>query len=364
MSTTTTTTSTSASTLVSTTSIQQQVGTVLNNNISNSQYNLGNFVTNVNILPFLPSTTIMFSATGLKPNTRLYAYFGGVAVSAWCAPVLTGYAQDTLADLSKAAVYGTALYSDAYGNCIGIFRIPENTFQSQQNIFELNDVSNLTQGADAITTQCDGTFYGSTLSVASGASLLNTRQTVLSSTEVTQQQTVQGLVASSNPAPTQTISPPTSSTFAGGGSGGSGGTIICTALYELGLMNKDLYEADAKFGKYMEYNEPEIYNGYLAWAHKVVSWLNGFTPNVFFWITNKEKRKKAELAFIKKATLKIVMPWAHTMANTIDNSYSKNKTGERLMAIGSHFCKFIDKYDIDINEKLLFVIFYIIYLLV
>lgn len=184
---------TTTQTLAVTSSVQQQIGTQLTNSVSNQLLNLGNFVTNVSILPFIPSATIQFNAVGMKPNTRLYAYFNNVPVSAWCAPILPGYDPSTLAGQQLAQPFGTPLYSDSNGNVSGIFRIPPNTFQSQQITFELNDISDLSQGSDAITTQADGTYYGSTLSVASGASLLNTRQTVLSSTQVSQQQTVQGL---------------------------------------------------------------------------------------------------------------------------------------------------------------------------
>ena len=168
---------TTTSTLQTTSSVQQQLGKQLTNSVSNQTLNLGTFVTNVSILPFIPSATIQFAATGMKPNTRLYAYFGNVPVSAWCSPNVNSN-------------LGTPLYSDSSGNCNGYFVIPANTFQSQQITFELNDISDLIQGANAITTQADGVYYGSTLAVSSGSSLLNTRNTVISSTEVSQQQTI------------------------------------------------------------------------------------------------------------------------------------------------------------------------------
>lgn len=184
---------TTTQTLQTTRSLLQQVGTQLQNSVYNQQYNLGNFVTNISILPFLPSTTIQFDAFGLKPNTRLYAYFGNVPVSSYCAPRLNGYNLDSVDGSQLTNALGTPLFSDAQGRCRGIFRIPANTFKSQEITFRLTDINDLSQGESAVTTEADGTFYGSTLSVAKGQSLLNTRQTVVSSVEVTQQKVVEGL---------------------------------------------------------------------------------------------------------------------------------------------------------------------------
>lgn len=214
--------STTTSVLQSTSTIQQQVGTQLNNAVSTQQYNLGNFVTNISILPYIPTATIQFAGTGLKPNTRLYAYFGGVPVSAWCSP-------------AAGIALGTALFSDVNGNCNGFFTIPPNKFQSQEITFELNDISNLTQGSDAITTQADGVYYGSTLSVASGSSLLNTRTTVLSAVEVTNQQIISGSTSSSNtvvkfiPNPSVKYPPPVNGSCSGScsSSGYCGVSILC-----------------------------------------------------------------------------------------------------------------------------------------
>lgn len=179
-------------TLQTSSSVLRQVGTQLNNTDISRQLNLGNFVTNVSILPYIPSATIRFDAHGLKPNTRLYAYFDNVPVSAWCAPILPGYGNQSIEALSQTSVLGTPLYSDAYGNCSGVFRIPPNVFRSQEITFQLTDIDDLSRGEGAKTTEADGVYYGSTLSVAKGQSLLNTRDTVISTSTVEQQKIVEG----------------------------------------------------------------------------------------------------------------------------------------------------------------------------
>lgn len=221
---------TTTQTLQTTQSVLQQVGTQLQNQTSNQQYNLGNFVTNVSILPYIPSATIQFDGYGLKPNTRLYAYFGNVPVSGWCAPRLTNYSTGSVDGLQQTNALGTPLYSDTYGMCSGIFRIPPNTFNSQEIIFKLVDISDLSQGEDAITTEADATYYGSTLSVANGQSLLNTRQTVVSSTEVTQQQAAQGLAVATQV--TQSFIPDPPAPYYGGSDCNCGGCFITTATVD------------------------------------------------------------------------------------------------------------------------------------
>ena len=232
-------TTTTTQTLQTTQSLVNQLGTQLSNQVYNQQYNLGNFVTSVGILPFIPPNTIKFTAAGLKPNTRLYAYFSNVPVSAWCAPIKPGYSQDTIDDSQKCYPFGTPLYSDDQGRCVGIFSLPANTFASQDNIFELNDISDLSQGQSDIETQADGVWHGSTLTVAQGSTLLNTRQTVLSSTEVTQQQTVQGLAVATQV--TQSYVPDPVYSGTGGGSG-CGCCVIgrchsSTVTSQLGIVN-------------------------------------------------------------------------------------------------------------------------------
>jgi len=332
---------TTTQTLAVTSSVQQQIGTQLTNSVSNQLLNLGNFVTNVSILPFIPSATIQFNAVGMKPNTRLYAYFNNVPVSAWCAPILPGYDPSTLAGSQLCTPFGTPLYSDSNGNVSGIFRIPANTFQSQQITFELNDISDLSQGSSAITTQADGVYYGSTLSVASGASLLNTRQTVLSSTQVTQQQTVQGLAVAT--AVTQQYIPDPTPPTSGGGDNCGCGSIICTKLYELGLMDEDTYKADQEFGEYLRSYDPDTYWGYIKWASIVVDWMSGNTPDVMFWIKDLEKRRAKELELTLKITHRIATPWAQHMQFLMGKREKDNKVGKLIMNVGKPISKIIYK---------------------
>ena len=63
----------------------------------------GDRVTNIEIVPWIRRSQINFNVTGLKPNTRVYAFFDGVDVNPDCKPILGSATNTTLtANLAKA----------------------------------------------------------------------------------------------------------------------------------------------------------------------------------------------------------------------------------------------------------------------
>jgi|GEM_PF-1981890 len=56
----------------------------------------------------------------------------------------------------------------------------------------------------------------------------------------------------------------------GNGAGNAGGTVICTELYRQGLIEKDVYRADQRFGLRLMRNDPDVITGYQFWAKPVV----------------------------------------------------------------------------------------------
>jgi len=71
---------------------------------------LGDRVTSVAFVSFIRSKDITFTGSGLRPNTRVYPFFDEVDVSDYVTP--TG------------STAGAALTTDANGNCLGVFSIP------------------------------------------------------------------------------------------------------------------------------------------------------------------------------------------------------------------------------------------------
>jgi hypothetical protein len=113
-----------------------------------------------------------------------------------------------------------------------------------------------------------------------------------------------------------------------GGGGGGGGKIICTKLYELGLMSRDIYLADQAFGAELVKRSPDIYNGYRAWAEIVVDWMDGGAGE-----------------FIKSwATMwaqDIATPWAEHMAYKMGALDKDNLTGGIIASVGVPICKLV-----------------------
>lgn len=318
--------------VTTTTTRQQRSGIDLSTYTTQNQYNLGTFVTDVSLLPYIKSIAIKFAAVGLKPNTKVYAYFDDVPVSGWVSQTDSSYA--------NPVPWGTQIVTDAYGRAFGYFVIPPNTFKSQELIFKLTDINDLTIGRDAATTEATGTFYGSNISIAKGSSVLRTREAVVNYSEVRDFQTITDVdrtVTTTRqyiPAP-----PPPPQQYHGCGCG----SIICTKLYEMGLMDENIYKADEAFGHFLRETDPEVYEGYLAWAQNVVRWLDGDTPDVMFWIRDPEKRREVEQYLTTKITYTIATPWAEHMAYLMGYREKDNLAGKIIMGIGKPISRLVNK---------------------
>jgi len=208
---------------------QSRTGTALGiTQTSNTELNLGTFVTDISIKPYIKPKLIFFTARGLKPNTIVYPYFNNTRVSNYCVKYYryTGAANTIstinntkfdnggilLFQLKQAAAngilvdtyytangnsWGSSLVVGSDGTLNGLFSIPRNTFKIGEPQFRLTDISDLKQGESAISTDASAIYTASGLSVSTARSILNTREARLSQTEVTDNQTIQqnGVIA-------------------------------------------------------------------------------------------------------------------------------------------------------------------------
>lgn len=144
--------------------------------------NLGKYIADVSVQPYMKSRNIAFIARNLKPNTRIYAYFDDTAVSSSCAPAqLNTDLGATLTEIRNAATasgspenvckrtgaYGDPLVTDQYGTLYGIFRIPEGTFRVGDRQLQLLDSDSIITGNDAALTRASAVFTASNISVSS-----------------------------------------------------------------------------------------------------------------------------------------------------------------------------------------------------
>jgi len=107
-----------------------------------NQYQIGNMVTNIAMTQFIRSRTLIFSAVGLKPFTRVYPFFDGKTADAGVTP--TG------------GTLGGALTTDAAGSVSGTFAITLGAYYTGSNILLLTDNINGTRTAES--TGCQTTY--------------------------------------------------------------------------------------------------------------------------------------------------------------------------------------------------------------
>lgn len=159
--------------------------------ITNS-VDLGKFVSDVSVQPYMKSRIVSFVARNLKPNSNIYAFFDDVAVSEHCAPAILNESLGSNNIVQCATVaaqsghpegvllrnddWGTQLVTDSNGVLYGQFRIPEGTFRVGDRQLQLVDVDSLVTGGDAYMTRAAATFTASNISISTRNTTLSTIQ--------------------------------------------------------------------------------------------------------------------------------------------------------------------------------------------
>ena len=114
-------------TTVTTEQAQTRQGTSIDISANTEEQSLGEKVVDVSIAPFMRSRAVVFIATRLKPNTRVYPFFDGEDISSHVTP--------------HQGSLGGALTTDADGRIQGSFLIPEGQFRTGVKAFKLTDSS-------------------------------------------------------------------------------------------------------------------------------------------------------------------------------------------------------------------------------
>ena len=178
---------------------QERTVTDIKVGTESTSYDLGTYVSDFSINPYLRSREVAFIANNLKPNTTMHVFFDSKNVDQHCAPgVLSGITtteegkQNEI--VKRTGSYGTALVTNADGELRGLFKIPEGQFRTGDRVMRIVNVDDLVVGADAIITSATGTFSGSNMSVTKTTATLNLTQPKLSFASNTQLQTVSSSV--------------------------------------------------------------------------------------------------------------------------------------------------------------------------
>lgn len=143
---------------------------------------VGDRVLDVAVIPFMRSRKVYFRAEGLKPETRLFAFFDGKDVSDWVREEtftrISDDPQDYGSRHNNATQHPegkTILTTDASGKVEGSFFIPNGStlkFRTGDRIFRLLDIT--------VDKKDDATAIGEAIFTSSG--ILETRQETIRST--------------------------------------------------------------------------------------------------------------------------------------------------------------------------------------
>lgn len=104
------------------------VGDATTTNTTTNLKVVGDKVVSTDIVPYMRSREVVFSAVGLKPLSRMYPFFDNVDVSAYCK--------------QNGKAYGASIVTDINGDVSGVFNIPNNDsikFRTGTKQFTLND---------------------------------------------------------------------------------------------------------------------------------------------------------------------------------------------------------------------------------
>lgn len=168
---------------------QSQLGELIGSNIAvgPTESQTQARIVDVSVNHFMRSRDFIFNVSGVKSNSRLYAFFDGVDVTANCQQITinSGYTDRDVFDLidadgtvaANSSVYTVkssgSLYADGGGEVFGIFTVPAQKFSVGQREFKLiDDAENRDSFA---TTSAKNSIVAQGLSIISGSNHINTR---------------------------------------------------------------------------------------------------------------------------------------------------------------------------------------------
>ena len=153
------------------------------------QQSFGERVVDISLASFIRTRTLTFTATRMKPNTRLFAFFDEEPVSSFC--TVSGVTTD-----NDNVGVGT---TDASGKLTGTFTIPDPNvsgnpkFRTGDRVFRLTSSSNNSTGTsltdDEVETFADATYTARGLRVTTQETVQSTRVPQINKTSVTETDT-------------------------------------------------------------------------------------------------------------------------------------------------------------------------------
>ena len=131
---------------------------------------LGNFVTDVSVIPYIRPQVISLYAKGLKAGTRYYVFFDGEDMTSFLTPYVIP--PSGVQNATQLLTEGAAWRSDEFGDVFGLLRLPATGKRFRTGTKEVIITDSPTNSADA-------TSYAKAYFVAQGLNV-NKQNTILS----------------------------------------------------------------------------------------------------------------------------------------------------------------------------------------
>ena len=160
--------------------VQTRTRTGLTREIAGSnviRQSFGERVVDVAFIPFIRSRTISFSATRMKPNTKVFPFFDNVNVTSHVTPT--------------SGVLGGNLITNSVGDVSGTFAIPNTAterFRTGDRIFRLTSSSTNASDDDSVDTFAQAIYTARGLQTTTQETVQSTRVPVIRTRTVTDQE--------------------------------------------------------------------------------------------------------------------------------------------------------------------------------
>lgn len=168
--------------LIETISSDKRVGIQTSVTTETQTQELGNFVTDVSLIPYIRPQVIQVYTKGLKANTLYYIYFDGENMSDYIVPMVIP--ED--GDITAATQYlpeGTEWRSDEYGQLLGFLRLPNEGKRFRVGSKEVIITDSPTNAIDA-TSYAKSYFTASGISVQKQNTIISTKVPVIQQKEI------------------------------------------------------------------------------------------------------------------------------------------------------------------------------------
>ncbi|QIG65714.1 hypothetical protein phiOC_p048 [Ochrobactrum phage vB_OspM_OC] len=263
-------TTTTNTTTTTTSQGQTRSGTQLNVSGVTTTQSYGDRVIDVSLVPYMRARPIGVKATGVKPKTRLYAFFDGENVTEYMVPASPSF--------DPEGALGDRIVSTENGEVYALFMLPNNTkkkFRTGSKVLRLTDSITNSQETGAVTTSAESTYTAEGLSQTKQSTIVSTVRPQVSVNTVTESQVISSVTTSSSSSTVVTSTPEARGPSGSGGERGGGPDPVAqTFLIDLKgvsagcfLTQIDLYfkDKDTQYGALVEIREVDANSTLTPW---------------------------------------------------------------------------------------------------